>query len=681
MYASANPVQFTLQIPAVHNDFKVLAFDGREAISCLYAIHVEVVSHYRDFDLESLLGEPAFLQFGHNGEGLHGCIENVVAGEADNRLIRYHLTLVPFLHYLQFSTNQRIFQKLTVPDIITQVLKGHRILADVFTFNLRNSLEREYCTQYGETDFEFIQRLCAEEGIAWHHRHSPQDHMLVFSEASDGFATTGATAYMPDSGMVRDEPVVNQFSVRLNTRTSKTTRRDYNFTRPDLLREGYSRVKTVRELEDYRYPAPIQNDKRGMQLALHALERHRADAQLAEGQSDQPTQRSGHFFTLTNHPRKAYNDLWLLLSVQHYGKQPQALEESAPGHLSSEDGFTQGYRNTFSAIPWDIVYRPPLQPRKAVLVSQTARVTGPAGEEIFCDEHGRVKVEFHWDRAALKSNKSSCWLRVASGWAGERFGSVTIPRVGMEVVVTYLEGDPDKPLITGCVTNGRNQAPYPLPANKTRTVLRSHSSPHTGGYNELLIEDRASQEKISLRAQRDFDALILNDSASQIGNDLTSQVGRNSASLIKGDELHTTHGLRNTVIGGNEMLSVTGSTSMTSGGTLVIQAGDQAHVTATNVVISAGMSLTLQAGGHHLVIGPAGIFSSVAIQPGGAPAAGAAALTLPGMPEVALTPAALALPTLPFFQQQAVAGALLPVPGCQFDASGECPVHPSGIAS
>ncbi|MNJ53444.1 hypothetical protein D3C77_488290 [compost metagenome] len=210
----------------------------------------------------------------------------------------------------------------------------------------------------------------------------------------------------------------------------------------------------------------------------------------------------------------------------------------------------------------------------------------------------------------------------------------------MEVVVTFLNGDPDQPLITGCVANKCTPVAYPLPANKTKTVLRSHSSPHNGGYNELLLEDRAGQEKIYLRAQRDIEQLILNDSDIKIGNDRHEQISQNShslinndryeqvdhnsSSLIGGDELHTTQGLRNTVIGGNDLISITGNSSTVAHGTLVIQAGPQAHVTATNVVIDAGMSLTLKAGGQHIIISAGGIFSSVPIVPGGAPVVGVA---------------------------------------------------------
>lgn len=625
MFRPANAAHFALQIPAIRHDFKVLAFSGTEAISTLYGIHVELVSEHPDFDLESLLTQPAFLQFGHNGEGIHGHIEDVLAGESGKRLTRYHLTLVPALHYLQFSRDQRIFQQRTVPQIIAQVLKGHGIQADAFSFHVAANPPRDYCTQYGESDLEFIQRLCAEDGIAWHHQHSVDGHLLVFTDDQVFLPKLGATPYRQDSGMVAEHPVVSRFNIRTSTRTSTVVRRDYDLKRPSLLVESRFTADFTPVLEDYRYPLLIENERRGKQLARQALERHRSDYELGEGQSDQANLRSGHLFELAEHPRQHCNDLWLLLSVSHDGRQPQVLEESVTSDAKDTDGFTQGYRNTFSVIPAEVVFRPPLPAPRRPLVSQTARVTGPIGEEIYCDEFGRVKCEFPWDRAELDSERSSCWLRVSSNWAGESFGSVTIPRIGMEVLVTFLEGDPDQPLITGCVANKVTSVPYTLPEHKTKTILRSHSSPHTGGYNELMIEDRAGQEKIFLRAERDFEQLILNDSHSQIRRDRFEQVDNHSTSLIKADERHTTDGTRNTVIGTDDLLSITGNSSTTAGGTLVIQAGPHARVTASQVVIDAGTSLTLTAGGHHIVINSGGIFSSVAIVEGGAPVAGAAA--------------------------------------------------------
>jgi len=680
MFASANAAQFALLIPHVRNDFKVLAFKGTEAISSLYAIQVELVSEYPDIDLESLLSQPAFLQFGLNGEGIHGRIEDVSVGEAGKRLTRYHLTLVPALHYLQFSHNQRIFQRLTVPQIIAKVLNGHGILADAYTFHVSTSPEREYCTQYGESDYEFIERLCSEDGISWHHQHSQDGHQLVFTDDQTYFPTLGGTPYQQGSGMVADHPVVSQFSMRFNTRTSTTTRRGYDLKRPSLLLESQFSAEFTPALEDYRYPVLIENEKLGKQRARQALERHRSDYQLAEGKSDQPLLRSGHFFDLTEHPRQPCNDLWLLLRVHHSGKQPQSLEEAITSDVKPEDGFTQGYRNSFSAIPWDVFYRPPLVSRRSVLVSQTARVTGPEGEEIYCDEFGRVKVEFHWDRVELGSDKSSCWLRVSSSWAGESFGSVTIPRIGMEVVVTYLEGNPDNPLITGCVPNKGTPVAYALPANKTKTVLRSQSSPHSGGYNELSIEDRAGQELIYLRAQRDMEQKVENDSRLEVGNERRETIKGNSIAVLEAEEQRTVTADRKVQLKANDYLQVASSSHTRVGQTVVIEAGQQVHLKAgAHLILDAGASITLKGGGQHIVIGPGGIFSSTEIQIGGVPASGtAAAPVLPGMLEGLTTPPALPLPSLPFYRRQAVAGALLPIPGCQLDASGHCPIHHPG---
>lgn len=641
MFAPANAAHFTLVIPTVRHDFKVLAFEGTETISSLYCIHVDLVSEYPDFDLESLLNQRAFLQFGLNGEGIHGHIASVSAGEVGKRLTRYCLSLMPALHYLQFSRDLRIFQRQTVPQVIAQVLKGHGIQADAFTFHVQGSPEREYCTQYGESDFEFVQRLCAEEGIAWHHQHSRDDHTLVFTNDQTFFPKLGVTPYQQDAGLVAEHPVISRLTMCFNTRPSTVTRRDYDLRRPNALLESRFTAEFSPDLEDYGYPQPSESEKRGKQLARQALERHRADYQMAEGEGDQPFLRSGHFFNLTNHPRQTYNDLWLLLSVTHSGKQPQVLEESATV-VKPEDGFTQGYRNRFTAIPWDVFYRPPLPEPRPAFVCQTARVTGPAGEEIYCDEHGRVKVEFHWDRAERNSEQSSCWLRVASSWAGDKFGAFTIPRVGMEVVVTCLEGNPDNPLITGCLINKVTPPPYPLPENNTRTVLRSQSSPFTGGYNELSIQDRAGQELIYLRAQRDMEQKVEHDSRLEVGNEHRVAIKGDSITVLGAQEHHTVTADRMIQLNANDYLRIAGSSHSRIGEALVVEAGEHVHIKAgASLVLDAGASITLKAAGHHIVIDGNGVFSSSEIEVGGAPLAGLAAQgLLPGTVAGLLAPVA-----------------------------------------
>ncbi|MEJ6655133.1 MAG: type VI secretion system tip protein TssI/VgrG, partial [Pseudomonas sp.] len=373
MFAPAHTAHFTLAIPRLDHDFKVLSFQGTEAISQPYCFELDLVSERPDLDIEGLLHQPVFLSYAGPDKGVHGLIHSIAQGESGKRLTRYRVTLVPRLAYLQHATNQRIFQHKSVPQIITEVLKGHGIFTDSFRFQLREEgPERIYCTQYGETDLHFIQRLCEEEGIHYHFQHSADGHQLVFGEDQTIFPTLPPTRFNQGSGMVADEPVIKRFNLRLQTRPSHVTRRDYHFEKPRLLMESQTRSEALPALEDYAYPGRFNHRDRGTHLTTRTLETHRSDYRLVNGESDQPLLISGHFLALAEHPREDWNDLWLLTSVTHEGKQPQVLEESvtnAPSPLAGEgrgegDTFTQGYRNTFTATPWDVIFRPSTQHKK-----------------------------------------------------------------------------------------------------------------------------------------------------------------------------------------------------------------------------------------------------------------------------------------------------------------------------
>ncbi|MBK3759758.1 type VI secretion system Vgr family protein [Stutzerimonas frequens] len=611
MFNPANQAHFTLSLEGIEHDFKVLEFQGREAISQPYRFDLELVSERPDLDLECLLHRPAFLAFAPDGSGIHGLVHQAAQGESGKRLTRYRLTLVPQLAYLAHRTNQRIFQHLSVPQIIAQVLEEHGIQADAYRFGLGPVVypPREYCVQYDETDLHFLQRLCEEEGIHYHFQHGASGHVLVFGDDQTVFPRLTATAYQQDSGLVADQPVIKRFGLRLETRTSRVTRRDYDFEKPRLSMEAAFHSDFQPDLEDYDYPGRFTERARGKHLSQRALERHRHDYELAEGDSDQPQLASGHFLPLGEHPRSDWNQLWLLTEVLHEGKQPQVLEESVTSHVDSGDGFVQGYRNHFSATPWDIPFRPPLNhPKPKVLGSQTAVVTGPAGEEIHCDEYGRVKVQFHWDREGQADDKTSCWLRVSSSWAGDRYGGIAIPRVGMEVLVTFLEGDPDQPLVTGCLYHKEHQVPYDLPANKTRTLFKTLSSPGGGGYNELRIEDRKGAEQIYLHAQRDWDENIEHDQKIRVGHERHDTVEANSYSEFRAEEHRTTHADRKTEVRANDHLTVGNSQHLKIGAGQFIEAGNEIHYYAgSKVVIDAGMELTASGGGSFLKLDPSGV--------------------------------------------------------------------------
>ncbi|WP_330207463.1 type VI secretion system Vgr family protein [Pseudomonas sp. AM14(2022)] len=511
MFSPANQPHFNLTIDGADSDFQVLSFTGKEALNTPFEFELELVSEKASINLESLLHKLAFLQLSPSGTGIHGLIYSIAQGEAGKRLTRYKISLRPQLAYLAHRVNQRIFQQMTVQQIISKVLEEHGILASDYHFQLSAIYpERIYCVQYDESDLHFVQRLCEEEGIHYHFQHTASGHKLMFGDDQTVFPKLAPVAYQQDSGLVADQPVVKRFGLRLATRTSRTTRRDYDFVKPKIELESDAKSSAQPDLEDYDYPGRFVDRERGKHLANRALERHRSDYRLAEGNSDQPILVSGHFLALTEHANPTWNDLWLLTEIFHEGKQPQVLEESVTSDTTdNKDDFHQGYRNRFNAIPWDVPYRPPLDhPKPKVLGTQSAVVCGPEGEEIYCDQYGRVKVQFFWDREGEHDDKTSCWMRVASNWAAETFGAINIPRVGMEVLITFLEGDPDQPLITGCLYHGANLPPYKLPDFKTLATVKSKEYKGSRA-NELRIDDTTSEISIALRSDHGASAINL----------------------------------------------------------------------------------------------------------------------------------------------------------------------------
>jgi len=632
----ANQAHITLTIAAVENDLQVLSFEGRETLNKPYRFDIELISQNASLDLDALINQTAYLAFGPSGKGVHGVVYAITQGDSGKRLTRYRISLRPQLAYLAHRYNQRIFQHLTVPQIISQVLEDHGIQSDAYQFQLGYIYpERDYCVQYDESDLHFIQRLCEEEGISFHFQHSEDSHRLVFGDDASVFPKLAPLNYQQGSGLSADHEVVRAFGVRLETRSTHATWRDYDFEQPKLQMEADYRSEFSPALEVYDYPGRFTDRTRGKHLAKRSLERLRSDYELAEGQSDAYL-ISGHFLALAGHPRQQWNDLWLLNEVIHEGKQPQVLEESVTSNTQPGDGFQQGYRNSFSATPWDIPYRPALEHRKPkVLGSQTAVVTGPAGEEIHCDQYGRVKVQFHWDREGLGNDTTSCWLRVASNWAGDAYGGVAIPRVGMEVLVTFLEGDPDQPLITGCLYHAEHAVPYDLPANKTRSVFKTLSSPGGGGYNEFRIEDRKGAEQIYIHAQRDWDENIENNQKIRVGNERHDTVEANTHTELRAEEHRTTDLDRKVEVRANDHLTVAVTQHNRIGTGQFIEAGNEIHYNAgSKVVIDAGMELTAAGGGSFLKLDPSGVTLSgatIKMNSGGGPGAGAGAKPiLPG---------------------------------------------------
>lgn len=684
MSRTGNTTKITLNITGVpDNDFLVLSFKGEEAISKLYSITIKVVAEREPREFEKLLHKEAFLCFGKEGEGLHGHIYSIKKGKTGTRLTSYTLVLKPFLAYLQHASNRRIFQNQTTTQIISQVLKEHGLLEGLhveFQMGPVPQAERDYCVQYEESDLHFVQRLCEEDGRWFFFEHSEKGHRLIFGDDETFFHKNPPVIlpYVPINGMAQETEALDDFGVRVVARTSEVVERDYDFQKSHIQLEALEKSDLFPRLQDYVYPGRFTEQPLGNQRAGRGLERHRTDYELAEGSTDQPLLRSGSVLKVEGHTDPDWNAQWVLISVEHEAYQPQVLEEFNSTAGMDEDGIQQGYRNRFTAIPERVQFRPPLEhPISRILGNQTARVTGPEGEEIYCDAYGRIRIKFHWDRSGKNDEFTSCWVRVASALAGGGYGAVSIPRVGMEAVVTFLEGDPAQPLVMGCVANNQNPVPYPLPENKTKSVFRSKSSRASTGYNELSLEDRAGSEKIYVRAQRDMEQNIQNDSRLEVGNERFETIKGKSTSVLEAEEDRTVTGARSVQLMDSDNLQVAADSHTRIGGLYATEVGGNATLKVVgDLVFESTSSITLKIPGLHIVIGPEGIFSSTLILPGGLPRTGTTAIPLtPGaaaalLPPPELPPVMGVIQSALMAQNQAMAADFCPL--CEACREGLC---------
>ncbi|NVH51011.1 type VI secretion system tip protein VgrG, partial [Photobacterium damselae subsp. damselae] len=465
--------------------------------------------------------------------------------------------------------------------------------------------QREYCVQYRETDLAFLQRIAAEEGIFFSFSHEGNKNTVIFTDDTQNVAMLPEpVAYNGLSGGSSPLPFVRQFKRMAQIRPSSAQLKDYSFKNPAysfLLTEQAKEADYQQAIyEHYDYPGRYKNDESGKPFTQFRLESLRRDAETAQAKSNLETLLAGSKFVLQDHNDEACNRDWLLAEIKHHGTQPQALEE-AGGH-----GVTT-YNNEFVVIPGHKPWRPPFNAKPRVDGPQIARVVGPEGEEIYCDEFGRVKIQFPWDRYSNNDDNASCWVRVSQGWAGTQYGMVALPRVGHEVIVDFFEGDPDQPIITGRTYNATNKPPYDLPAHKTRTVLRTET--HQGdGYNELRFEDQAGKEEIYVHAQKDMNLLVENDRKDDIKHDLHLDVTNERFTHIKANDHLTVDGESRHHTKGNQTVVTDASLHLKQGNGLLVDAGREIHLKGGNkIVIEAGAELTLKAGGSFIKIDGSGV--------------------------------------------------------------------------
>ena len=572
---SAAPALDSLQLVALH---------GEEALSELFLYSLELYSSNTALDLAGMVGQAVTASVALTDGGwrhFSGKIARIVQAGGGKEGASYRADLRPWFWWLTLEVDARIFQNKTVPDIITGLFQE-------FGFSdFRNSLsgtyaEREYCVQYNESTFAFISRLMEEEGIFYSFEHTASGHTLVLLDSAQSYpACTGLqTAEYMATGSSRDKPdLVYRCDAEQNAVSGRYASGDFNFLTPAQPLAANAGGQSGSRV--YEYPGGYADAGAGQGVAALRMQSLGLGAKAMRGDSTCRAFTAGCRFTLAGHSRSDLN-------VEH------VLRHVA--HSVSHDS----YSNSFVAFPLSLPFRPPLRTAKArVLGTQTATVVGKAGEEIWTDSYGRIKVQFHWDRLGKSDENSSCWVRVAQAWAGQSWGAFFLPRIGQEVIVSFLDGDPDRPLVTGCVYNATQTVPEGLPANQTRSVIRSRSSKEGSAGNELRFEDKKDSEEFYLHAQKDMNTEVENDRSARIikGNEsLKVEKGTRTVD-VKGDESHINQANFEQKVTGNFTLKIDGDLSIEVGGAISIKAGTTlTNEAGTALNNKAGTELTNKAG-------------------------------------------------------------------------------------
>ncbi|MBP0615943.1 type VI secretion system Vgr family protein [Jiella mangrovi] len=557
---------------------------GTEAISENFELRVDALSKQPDLDFASAIGEHCTVRLNTIRDGVRYFDGLLTAAEwlgAEEGAYRYQLTLRPWFELLAHRVNRLIFHEMTAPEIVAKVFSEHGGLARFEQRLTRSYPTLEYTVQFEESDFDFCQRLMQAYGIAYYFRHGRGEHTLVMADGISGYdPVPGAVRrYYPLNRQYRrDEEHISRVVASRRFTHGRSSIGDYDFKKPSADLKAERRGDTDHahgDLEVYRFPGRYTERGDGEEISRRRMEATRGlDRQLtAEG--DCMSLSPGHLVELDNHPTGSLNREYLTLSASHHYR--------AEDYISGASGDEDSYEGIHTLLPSNIPFVPLATiPRPRAPGPQTAIVVGEG--EIDCDEHGRVLVRFHWDRKRDQSMR----CRVTQVWAGKGFGGIFIPRVGMEVIVDFLDGDPDRPVVTGCVYNGENKPPYPLGDQKNIAGWKSSSTLGGGGYNELAVDDTKGNELVRLHAQYDLEAKVLHDERRRVLNDRETSIGRDDT-LDIGRDLTVTAGRQIT-------LRVGASSIVIDGQSITIQSPNVAIKASQDFSSDAGMTSEHKAG-------------------------------------------------------------------------------------
>ena len=664
-----------LTTPLGEDKLLLRGFEGEEAISKLFSFELDLeAENTTTVDFDKLIGQK--VSFGIEGADpgqtprhFHGIVVELGQGARDQRLTTYSMTVAPEIWKLSCIIRSRIFQHITIPDLLKKLFTGFDV-----AYEIQGTFEqREYVVQYQESDLDFASRLMEEEGIYYFFKFTRGAHKLVLANTPQSHPDIpggSQVIFDADEGALREEERISSWTKEQYWGSGKYTLWDHHFQLPhkkldaeqivmDSVQAGKIMHKLKlsgnEEMEVYENPGRYAQrfdgiDRTGGEKAADLqkifndnkrttsirMQQEETTSILIHGESNHWQMTPGHKFTLQRHFNA--DGQYVVTAVSHEASEGGFHSDGEKEEKEEDDDNDREdhYGNSFDCIPYALKFLPPRVTRRPLVSGpQSALVVGPPGEEIFTDKYGRVKVQFHWDREGKNDADSSCWLRVATSWAGQKWGSIHIPRIGQEVIVGFLEGDPDRPLVTGSVYNADMMPPYDLPANKTQSGIKSRSSKGGGSanYNEIMFEDLKGSELIRTHAEKDQLLEVENDRTVIVGHDESIKVEHDRTENVKNNETVTIEGARKHYVVGEEQLQADGDLHLTAsmnqnekvgmtysrqvgintydktGMNYAMDAGMMIHLKAgMTAVIEAGMGLTIKSSGGSIDINPMGVF-------------------------------------------------------------------------
>ena len=607
---------------------------GSEKLGRMFQFELELLSRKPDIKFGDLLGRNVTIRLDlpdRKKRYFNGFVtrfkQSDVNTEEDHT--PYSAIVSPWLWFLTRTADCRIFQDKTVPDIIKEVFRDHGF-TDFEDKLIRTYRQLEYCVQYRETDFNFVSRLMEQEGIYYFFKHEENKHMLVLADDISAHKVfpdyEEIPYYPPDSALRREREHIFDWTISQEVKPGVYALNEFNFKKPKANMEVKAAVRRDHarsDLEIFDYPGEYVEADEGETYVRARIEELHAQYEQISGQANTRGLCVGSLYTLSGYPRKDQNREYLVESATY---------EIESNEYASAGGSGEAYACGFTVLESKTPFRSArVTPKPVVQGLQTAIVVGNPGDEITTDEYGRVKIQFHWDRYGKKDFNSSCWVRVSHPWAGKNWGSVAIPRYGQEVIVEFLEGDPDRPIITGRVYNKDTMPPYELPGGGMVSGLKSNSTPGGGGYNEMSMDDTKGKEKITVHAQYDMNTTVEHDQTLVVHNNRTDTIDVNDSETVKGNQTLSVKSNRTETVNGTENVTIDGATThtikanyarnVTGNYTLSADsnikstaksnwdgiAGAKLTLDAPEIKLNAGSKIEIACGGSSIVLEPAKI--------------------------------------------------------------------------